>query len=175
MNEHKHARDLAELGFLKQYLSKAGLESELLEPSSDIPIGALLAPLPQDERGRDRYLTFSFVPLSEEELEHVRLLQLYSVVPVRWKEAARANVEKLVLAVNNHLAIGHFSLKEDNELVYRYVWTVPSARMLPEEETLATIDLFVMMLEMFAGELDRVAAGETDVKTALAALSADEA
>jgi len=172
MRESTQARDLVELGFLKQYLKdEADLQSDLIEPSADIPVGALLVPLTRDDRQRDRYLTFSFVPsLSQQGIKHIRLLQIYTKVPVQWKEGNLEKVEKLLISINCHLAVGHYSIREDGELYYRYVWCVPGSAVLPKNETLEVIDLFLLMLEMFAGVIDGVASGQTELSAALALL-----
>lgn len=172
MNKMTQARDLAELGFLKQYLKEAGLQSDLIEPSNDVPIGVLLVPLTLDSQQRDRYLTFSFIPSSSEQgLEHVRLLQIYTKVPVSLKEGNLESAEKLLLAINCHLAIGHYSIREDGELYYRYVWCASGSTILNKNEMLEIIDLFLLMLDMFAEVIDGVASGQVELSTALSALS----
>lgn len=167
MSDMMQARDLAELGFLKQYLEEQEVPAELLEPSADLPIGALVVPLLQDEQGRDRFLTCSFVPLSEEDIPGLRLLQLYAVVPASWKEGTRMDVERLLHAVNGRTAIGHFGIKEDGEVHFRYVYSLSDASVLPKAETLGTIDLFHLMLDTFADLIDGVASGETSLSEAL--------
>jgi len=169
MQDADRARDQAELGFLMQYLREQGVPAELLEPGGELPIGALVVPLAKDERGRDRYLSCTFVPL-DDEMENVRLLQLYSVVPVRWANGTRENVERLLHAVNGRTAVGHFGIKEDGEIHFRYVHCVPADVVLPREETLETIDLFHLVLNMFSGLIDGVASGEIGLKEALRAL-----
>ncbi|NOU92712.1 hypothetical protein GC093_05640 [Paenibacillus sp. LMG 31456] len=171
MSESTQARDLAELGFLKQYLKEAGLQSELIEPSGDLPIGALLVPINLDDRERDRYLTFSFIPsLVEHGIKHIRLLQIYTKVPTVWKEENQEQVEKLLLAINCHLAIGHYSIREDGELYYRYVWCVSGSTILPKDELLEIIDVFMLMMDTFAEMIEGVASGRTELSAALAFL-----
>ncbi|WP_284638203.1 YbjN domain-containing protein [Paenibacillus silviterrae] len=171
MNESIHARHLAELGFLKQYLEEAGLQSDLLEKSEEVPLNVLLAPMLKDHKGRDRYVNFSFVPFTDDELESIRLLQIYTTVPVNWKEGTRSSVEKLLLAINCQLAIGHFSIKSDDEVYYRYVYAAPGGQTLRREDMLELIDLFMLMLDMFSRTIDDVASGALSLASAMAAVN----
>ncbi|NHN30517.1 hypothetical protein [Paenibacillus agricola] len=171
MNTNKQARDLAELGFLQQYFKEAGLESEVIDPSEEVPIGTLLVPLTKDSQQRDRYLTFNFVPsLAHEGIEHIRLLQIYTQIPVSLVDGSLEKLEKLLLAINCHLAIGHYSIRENQELHYRYVWCTSSGHLIPKEQILEITDLFILMLDTFGGMIDSVASGQTELSEALAFL-----
>jgi len=174
MDDKTLTRDQAELGFLMQYLREHDVPSELLAPSDELPIGTLVVPLLQDERGRDRFLTCNFVPLSEDEVEAVRLLQLFAVVPAAWAGeanartgAARENVERLLHAINGRTAIGHFGIKDDGEIHLRYVYCAPASKVLPKEEILGVVDLFVLTLDTFAETIDGVASGALRLEEAL--------
>ncbi|MCI3924671.1 YbjN domain-containing protein [Paenibacillus sp. TRM 82003] len=162
-----HARDQAELGFLQQYLREYDLPSELIKPSNEIPIGTLLVPLMQDELGRDRYVTFNFVPLSEEEAEHIRLLQIYSVVPVEWKDGAKGDVERLLHEINARTAVGHFGMKPDGEIHLRYAYAATASSILPKHEIIGVLELFHMMLDLFSETIDGVASGRMSLAQAL--------
>lgn len=170
MADVNHARDEAELGFLMQYLREAELPSQLLKPSNEVPLATLLVPLFQDYKNRDRFMTFTFVPLPEDEIEYVRLLQIFSVVPVDWKEGTRGDVEKLLLAINARTAIGHFNVNEEGEVSFRYVHAASNSTILPKNEILETIDLFNLMLDMFAETIDKVASGAMPLSEALASV-----
>ncbi|MEK3722688.1 hypothetical protein [Paenibacillus sp. FSL H8-0034] len=171
MNANKQARDLAELGFLQQYFKEAGLGSDIIEPSETISIGTLLVPLTKDSQQRDRYLIFNFVPsLAHEGIEHIRLLQMYTQIPVSWENKSLEKLEKLLLAINSHLAIGHYSIRGNQELYYRYVWCTPSSHLVPKEQILEITDLFIMMLDTFGGMIDSVISGQAELSAVLAFL-----
>ena len=170
MSDLANARDEAELGFLMQYLKEADQPAQLLKPSEELPLPTLLVPLFKDYKNRDRFLTFNFIPLPEDEVEHVRLLQIYSVIPVDWKDGTRPDVEKLLFVLNGHTAIGHFNIKDDGEVSLRYVFAASSATILPKNEVIEIIDLFNMMLDLFSATIDKVASGEMTLQEALAAM-----
>jgi hypothetical protein len=167
MNDKLQARDQAELGFLMQHLKELDLSSELISPSDELPIGALVVPLLQDRKGRDRYLTFSFVPLSEDDVQHIRLLQIHTVVPALWKPGTTQDVERLLHAANGRTAIGHFGIDESREISFRYVYCAPGSTLLPKDAVLEVIDLFALMLDTFAETIEDVASGEKTLQEAL--------
>lgn len=170
MDNYSNARDLAELGFLQQALEEAGLPCRLLEPTGDVPIPALLAAPDADDESGERYLTFTFVPLDDEDIGDIRLLQIYTVVAPVVASQARAGLAELLMAVNSRLPLGHFSLNDAGELYYRYVWAVGAGNKLPELDALHVIDLFLMTLGMFGQTAGEVASGSRPAAEAIAAL-----
>lgn len=166
MEQLSLARQDAQLGFIQQYLTESGMTSQLLDRSEELPISVLLLPLLKDGRQRDRFLHFSFVPLNEEDLGGIDLLQIYTTVPVEWKIDSKDQVTKLIAAINRKLAIGHFNLQND-EVNYRYVHCLSGSKRISADEMLAVIRLFEMMLNMFASVVDDVAAGRVDLAQAL--------
>ncbi|CAI6081359.1 YbjN domain-containing protein [Cohnella sp. JJ-181] len=167
-----HARDLAELGFLEHSLKEAGLPCRLIEPTEGVPIPALLAATDAGDDGRERYLTFTFVPLADEDIGDIRLLQLYTVVSPSVPAVHRAELAELLTAVNSRIPLGHFSLNEAGELYFRYVWAVSAKHRLPDPETLHVADLFLMTLGMFGPKVSDVADGRIGAAGALADLDA---
>lgn len=154
-----HTRDQVELGFIKQFLQEIGLTAELHEPSPQLPLSALVVPLAKDDQGRDRYISFSYVPFAENEVQHVRLLQMYTIIPVTWNEGTKEQLLQLFPLINGSLAIGHFGLNGEQEVYYRYVYTAPGGGVLSKEEILGVIDLFVMGLDAFSPMLEGIASG----------------
>lgn len=165
-----HARHLAQLGFLKDILEEAGLPANLLEKSEAIPIHVLMAGFQQDMKGRDRFLHFSFLPLNEEDIQAIQLLQIYSTLPFRLKEGRRDAVAALLLEVNTRLPIGHFGINEQDELHYRYVYNLSASKTFETDEILEIVSLFIYMCDMFADSIEQVASGEADAEQAAQAL-----
>lgn len=166
MNDLRQARQDAELGFLQQSLSESDVQSHIIERSDAIPITVLLVPLMKDHRQRDRYLNISYVPLDDEDLDEIDLLQLYVTVPVEWSDGTNEHVEKLLNAVNGKLAIGHFQLT-GAEVSYRYVHCTSSSERLPLSEAVAIIRLFELMLNLFSSKIDDVASGKASLSDSL--------
>lgn len=164
-------RQAAELGFIKQYMEEAGLPSQFINVSDQVPIPVVLTGLPKDRDNRERYLHFSFIPLSDDELNEISLLQIYTTVPVNVLQDAREDTGKLMLAINTQLAVGHFSMKEDGEVYYRYVHALRADEMMPKEAFLELVDLFLIMLNMFTELIQDVASGKLPLDDALDALN----
>lgn len=165
-----HARHLAELGFMKQYLDEAGYGSQIVEKSPLVPLHSMVVMLPGEE---GRVLHLSFIPFSEDDLEHLQLLQLYTTAVQVGDTSFRRELEQLLPAVNAKLPIGHFGFKERDEVYYRYVYAVPGAAPLEEEPFVEIVSLFGFVLRMFGGLIEEVAEGRLDLKSALNGL--DEA
>ncbi|MNI26065.1 hypothetical protein D3C73_797480 [compost metagenome] len=163
-------RQLAQLNLLKQILDEEGIPVTILEKSNDIAIHLLIANIQQDAEGRDRFLQFSFVPMEEEEGQTLQFLQIYSTLPFSMETSQRAEVAELLLELNTRLPLGHMGITVDQEIHYRYVYTLSSGQVLISDEVLELLSLFVYMLEMFGGVLERVATGTTNAASAIADL-----
>jgi len=165
-----HARHLAEFGFLKRDLEQAGYPATIVEKSEAIPLNVLLAAIEKDHKNRDRFINFSFVPLDEDDLSYIQLLQIYTTIPCDIRPELADDVGKLLLAINCRLAIGHFSVKEDGEMYYRYVHSASYAEKLRRDEIMEILALFLFMLNTFAKRIDEVASGDVSLSDALAEL-----
>ncbi|MDF2668127.1 MAG: hypothetical protein K0R67_433 [Paenibacillus sp.] len=155
-----HARHLAQLGFLKEILDETGLATNLLEKSEAIPLHVLMAGFQEDKKGRERFLHFSFLPLNDDEIGAIQLLQIYSTLPFHLQDGSRDAVASVLLEINTRLPIGHFGINEQNELHYRYVYSISASRTFESEEVLEILSLFVYMCDMFAEHVELVASGE---------------
>jgi len=162
-----YARQWEQLERLKQILDEAGLVTNLMEKSETIPLHMLIAAFQEDRKGRDRFLHFSFLPLDEEDVTAIHLLQIYSTLPFPLKKGKRDAVADLLLHVNTRLPIGHFGLNEQDELHYRYVYSVSASRLFGSEEILDILSLFVYLCDMFADPIEQVASGEADASQVL--------
>jgi hypothetical protein len=165
-----HARHLAQLGQLKEILDEAELATNLLEKSEAIPLHVLMAGFQEDSKGRDRFLHFSFLPLNDDDIVAIQLLQIYSTLPFHLKEGAREGVAALLLEVNTRLPVGHFGVNEEGELHYRYVYSLSASRTFDGDEVLEILTLFVYMCDMFAEHIELVASGEASADTVIQAL-----
>jgi hypothetical protein len=165
-----HARHLAQLGQLKEILDEAELATNLLEKSEAIPLHVLMASFQEDSKGRDRFLHFSFLPLNDDDIVAIQLLQIYSTLPFHLKEGAREGVAALLLEVNTRLPIGHFGVNEEGELHYRYVYSLSASRAFDGDEILEILTLFVYMCDMFGEHIELVASGEASADTVIQAL-----
>ncbi|MGG1513890.1 YbjN domain-containing protein [Paenibacillus oryzisoli] len=165
-----HARHLAQLGYLQEILEETGLVTNLLEKSEAIPLHVLMAGFQEDAKGRERFLHFSFLPLNDEEITSVQLLQIYSTLPFHLGEGLRGEVGEVLLEINTRLPVGHFGINEQGELHYRYVYSIPASSTFESEQVLEILSLFVYMCDMFVEYIDKVASGEATAEHVVSAL-----
>lgn len=165
-----HARHLAQLGLLKQILDEADLATNLLEKSEAIPLHVLMAGFQEDKKGRERFLHFSFLPLNDDDIVAIQLLQIYSTLPFHLQEGTRDGVAAVLLEINTRLPIGHFGINEQDELHYRYVYSISAASTFESEEVLEILSLFVYMCDMFAEHVELVASGEASAEQVVQSL-----
>jgi hypothetical protein len=159
-----HARHLAQLSLLKNILDEAGLLTTMLEKSQAIPIHVLMAGTPQDGEGCDRFLHFSFLPLNEEEIQAVQLLQIYSTLPIKLEADKKDALASLMLEINTRLPIGHFGINEQNEIHYRYVYSLSVSKTFEADEILEIVSLFTYMIDMFSGPVEGLANGSANLE-----------
>jgi hypothetical protein len=157
-----HARHLTQLGLVKEILDEAELPTSILDRSEAIPFHVLMVGFQEDSQGRDRFLHFSFLPLNEEDMQSVQLLQLYSTLPFTLKPENKEAVALLLLEVNTRLPIGHFGVNEYGEVHYRYVYSLSASKAMDADEMLNIVSLFVYMCDMFSEALEKVASGRND-------------
>src|SRR5690554_4214913 len=169
-SEQVDALHLVELGFLEAALVAAGLQTQLLEKSEEIPLHVLLALLGKDRDNRDRMVNFSYIPIADDELEHVRLLQLFSIIPSDQNSKHLAQVHSLINTLNGHVPIGHFNIKEDGEINFRYVHCVPSGESMDTDIIVEVFDLFNFSLSLFAERIEDVSSGKLSLHAALSDL-----
>jgi hypothetical protein len=164
------ARHLERLGKLQSLLGETGLATRLLEQSDEIPFHLLIAGFHQDPKGRDRFLQFSFLPMTEQDIQAVELLQIYGILPFRLKEGLREQAGLMLLEVNSLLPLGHFGINEEDEVHYRYVYGWPTAKPVDADEILDIISMGMYMCDMFAEPIEDLATGAkslTDVRESL--------
>jgi hypothetical protein len=165
-----HVRHLAQLGFLKDILDETGLATNLLEKSEAIPLHVLMTGFQEDKKGRERFLHFSFLPLNDDEIGAIQLLQIYSTLPFHLQEGSRDAVASVLLEINTRLPIGHFGINEQNELHYRYVYSISASSTFESEEVLEILSLFVYMCDMFAEHVELVSSGEASAEQVVQSL-----
>lgn len=156
MTDFEQASHLAQLGQLEAIMQEAGIAAQLLEPTDILPLPVLLAAVPPDDKGRERYVHFSFLPLDDTAIEAIQLVQLYAKLPFAIGEAERERQEAAaVLAdINTRVPIGHFGLEEDGGLHYRYVYCMSAAQSFDQDVMLELVSLFVTMFGTFAGQAE---------------------
>src|SRR5262245_58767384 len=136
-----HAQHAAQLACLQGYLDNRGWATELIERSAKVPINILSVAAPRDANERERKITFAYVPVDDEDLDYLSLLQFYSPLPIVPDAAHTHELDTLINVINQGLAIGHFGHK-DSEIFMRHIYTTAQAEMVNEEMFVEAILLF---------------------------------
>ena len=94
INDEVTARTYMELTRLEKVLNGMGIDTNLVRKSEEFELNVLVAVLDPDEQGRERFINFTFMPLPEDEIEYVDLLQLYTSFPVSPTAVAPCRLER---------------------------------------------------------------------------------
>lgn len=167
-SEEVQKKHLEELSQLRIYIDKLELETRIIKKSDIIPIHILLAGLTVDYKDRDRFVNFSFVPLSEEDLQHINLLQFYTSLPIEIENEHIDEVKKLLHVINTHMAIGHFGIQEDGEIYIRYIYPTHRIHGVNEQQFLETFLLYISMIDLHEKIIEEVGTGKLSLEDAVA-------
>ncbi|WP_127587380.1 YbjN domain-containing protein [Paenibacillus koleovorans] len=152
-------RHLAMLGFLKSMLEEADVQAELFEMSDQLPVSVLMTTIGPDSKGRDRTLHFSFIPVDDEDIVSIQLLQLYSTMPYRIESGRREALAQQLLEINGQCPFGHFGISEQEQLYFRYQYAVSASRLFERDEMMEVIGLIIQTIEAFDEQLEQAASG----------------
>lgn len=170
-SEKELKNHLEELNQIRMYIDRLELETRIIKKSDIMPIHVLLAGLTVDYKERDRYVNFSFVPLSEDDLQFINLLQFYTTLPVEVKEQYIDDIHTLLHVINTHMAIGHFGIQEDGEVYIRYIYTTHRIHGVNEQQFLETLMLYTSMIDIHEEIIEKVGIGEMKLSDAIATFS----
>lgn len=169
---------LLELGTLKGYLEE---ELELvcqIMDSHDMgsapempPITSLSVILEPGWQERIRAANLTFIPLDDSDVEAIRLLQFYSQLPFTANQDHLDDTVRFLLAINLLIPIGAFSLSTENDLFFKYVYSLSRFEAIKQEEFLETFLLWLFTLDSFSPLIAEVATGALDLESALTLLN----
>lgn len=146
------------------------LQCRMLDAGAGVPIDSLAVMLEADRRGQPRVANLMFLPVGDDEVQEVRLLQLHLVLPVAVASERRADLEHFLTRTNSIVPIGAFSITADDELIFKYVHAVGRARSLEAREFLELFLLWMFTLDSLSGVVEDVASGDRSADDALAEL-----
>jgi hypothetical protein len=174
LSELTNAKYTAELSFLEGYLAQLGFESDLLERSETVPMPILITSIGGDEAGRPRLLHFLFVPIEEEHLQTVQLLQIHTLFPYEIQPDTLPETEKLLGYINQKLGMGSVGVDEQNSIYYKYIFAKARYQPLDEPLIVETVQLFIFLMERFSGVIEDVVTGQRDLSAAIEMLQVAE-
>jgi len=173
ISEKTLARQLLDLGNLKDYLKDAEIECALIEATELIPVHMLVIPMPADHEERDRALSCSFIPVDESYLEHNTLLQIYSELPWEIQENNHEQLIQYLMRINMLQPLGHFGEK-DGKVYFRYVLLLERYEVVRASEALEVLRVCEESIDMYAEAIEDVNSGEMSLVDALSELTISE-
>ena len=165
-----NAKHTAELSFLSGYLAELGFESELVERSETLPMPILISSIGGDAAGRPRLLHFLFVPIEEDQLEILQLLQIHTLFPYEVEADYLTETEKLLSVINQKLGMGYVGIDQENAVYYKYLFAKARYQPLDQALIVETVQLFIFLMERFSNVIESVVTGQQDSGTAAATL-----
>ena len=166
-----HARNLVNLDLVKRYMEELGFATHLIEKGDKTPIDMLLVNVGRTYDNKDRVLNFNYIPLPNDMVNSIELLQITSVIPTQYKKEYKSVVEKFLLSANTKLAVGNFIFGDNETIMFRYIYMTPKLELIRKEELKETTMLCVYMLEIFTETIEKVAKGEMSLSQALKSIS----
>lgn len=148
------ARDVLELG------------SEFLPASDEIPQDTVVINLGPDSQQRDRIATALFLPEAEEEFGHIDLLQFYIEGPLQIPAESRATFLELASTINRTIALGAFSLSDEDSLIYKYILPINRLNELDRDSFIDVISIWINTFNTNMGQIEEVVAGTKGLEAA---------
>ncbi|MBE9078777.1 hypothetical protein IQ241_15980 [Romeria aff. gracilis LEGE 07310] len=165
----KHHLELKRLQELIE--SELELESRLFEASSQIPSPSLSIVLEPDGSGSSRVANLMFLPIDDEDMESIKLLQLYCELPIQITSETLPDLEQLLHEVNLTVPLGAYSINTNRQLIFKYVYVLSKFKETDPAEFLETFLLWMYILDNINMLVDALIEGQTDLQAALQALN----
>ena len=167
IKQDDNARNLVNLDLIKRYMEELNFATHIIEKSEDTPLSMLLVNVGKTYNDQDRVLNFNYIPLPNEMVNAVELLQITSVIPSSYKKEYKNVLEKFLLSANTKLAVGNFILGDNETVMFRYIYMAPKLDLIRKEELKETVMLCIYMLEIFTEIIEKVSQGEMSLSQAL--------
>jgi hypothetical protein len=171
-SELANAKYSAELGYIDRYLTQAGYACNLLDSSAELPVPILIAALPKDEAGRDRFFHFVFVPVEQEELRTLEFLQVYGQMPFQVDPAHREVLEKFLLYANEQIVLGQAGLGADGTPHLRYILSKEQFRLIDQALITELVQVLHFIFDQLSPLVEQVGTGQLGAQEALDQLRA---
>ena len=162
LSDLTRTRQIAELDYLQRCITELGLESELIESSAEVPLPTLIVATKKDHQQRDRIITLSYIPVDEDDLEHINLLQIYGALPFSLNSTYQPELEAVLMMLNTQTAIGSFGLY-NTEISLRYVYAIDRHKLPAQAAFGEIIILLIYVQDMFGELIEQVNEGHLTV------------
>lgn len=154
---------------IEKRLTEANIGFEEIAATPQIPFEQLAIALPNDQAGRERRLWMTPLPGLEDELgEGVSLWQFWVELPFKSVAAHQADLNRLILTLNNLIHLGAFGVLEpDRAILFRYVWMLGPDQNKNSQGVVDVVLLTSYYLDQFGSLLEPVANGQKTVDQTL--------
>jgi hypothetical protein len=151
---------------------KQDYETRRVPAGSASPIDQLVVALRPDGRGRARQVWLTPLPGLDNELDPgLSLLQFFAELPFEAVARAEAELQHLILLLNNQLPLGGFGRsRPGGPIFFRYVLLLGPDSRGNAKVVLEAVTLVDYVLARFAGTVEAVASGQKSAAEVLAAL-----
>lgn len=163
---NEQQRQKLDLEFLEGTLSDAGFSTHLQVGNEQQPITVLSARPPGDEQ----VLQLIYIP-SESFLEDSNLLQLYTVLPKPDEDNVVKELTPLLNAINTLTTIGYFSIANNGDVFYRYVYAMPRFEVPKASNFTELTKLFTFTFSHYRAIILDYQTGKTDLEKAISSLT----
>lgn len=157
---------LGELQDLKGYYDVMEVASQVFPSVKDAPMPSMAAILDEDEKGRPRVVTHSFLPLSEEDASFTKFLQFYCELQIDVGGVDRVRLLEALMALNGMLPLGTcvaVPARPDMEMpamvALRYVQGYALEEVIDQGAFSETLFLFDLACDMLTEVADALVEG----------------
>lgn len=157
--------DMELLQRIRQLCDEMQLQTTLLSAGDLSPVPLLRIAIYQNAQGELMPIQLAFSPISSEQLEQNKLLQLSFVYDFSIDERNREALLQFANVANFGLPIGHFVVT-GQEVWYRYALSVTDAENLTP--VMETVSLFGLTAIQYAEPLQQIALGILSASDAIA-------
>ena len=162
------------LNHIQESIKELGYDTKILDQSSEkseLKVPILLVGLPRDNKGRDRIINLTFM-LQKEQFDYLSLIQCYSPSPFQLPSTKNLdNLEKLILAINNNIAVGNIGLTNTFNIFYRYVMSFPKWALIDKETLQQLFIVFISIQDNFFPLIEKFIMEKTTVEEILSLFS----
>lgn len=166
-SEQTQARTYLELAQLRDHARSIDLRAELVQADDDTPLHLLIVRFDDDDRGRERIATITFVPNPDDQLEAIKLLQVYVAYPFDARPELQGEAGLLIARLNSRLPLGSLAIADSGELCYKLVHAYAKFDVLQKAAASELMQLIEFVVGLFAEQLEEVATGERSAADAL--------
>ncbi|WP_434687005.1 hypothetical protein [Pseudanabaena minima] len=167
VSEETNAKTYMELARLEECLAEMDFRTQLIERSAEYEINVLLASIEPDYKNRERMVNFTFVPVGDDQLDYISLLQFYTNYPFELDNAYKDELIKLLCFLNTKMPMGCLSINKDNQVFFKYIYAIKKHEFLEKDSTQELVALFQYAMSIFAQPIEEVAIGTMTCAKAL--------